>query len=103
MKFEIDPKAPVLAEDIELMNGMDVADIMVGASLICETIQDNDIDRWSLTRAGQFVRETGEDGGRFYVWPKDEAIDYLDGMVVDEVMDAVKAAVADRQVSAPGT
>jgi hypothetical protein len=97
MMIDLDASAPVLDDDCELLNGTDVAGILVGAFEICESIQDNDIERWSLTKAGQFVRECGQDGGRFYVWPENEALDFLDGMVVDEVMNAVRAALAGRR------
>jgi hypothetical protein len=101
MSFRIDTAAPKLPENIERLDGIVVQKIMDGAMEICASIQDNDSDIWHLTRAGQFVRTTGEDADRFFVWPIGEAFDYLDGMVADDKWTEVKSLLEAAGIALP--
>ncbi len=94
MPFSVDPSAPRMEADYELRPRWEVANIMEGAQLICESVEDNDVERWLLTRGGQFVRNTGEDGDRFYVVPPVDAWLHLDGWCEDDVLADVKATGA---------
>ncbi|MGY3581849.1 hypothetical protein ACVIGB_000080 [Bradyrhizobium sp. USDA 4341] len=99
--FRLDLAAPKLAEDIERLNRVDVEGILKGAFPVCESIQDNDMERWHLTRAGQLVRQTGLAGDRYYVWPLDEGLDFLDGFADEEVMVKVKSHLTDGGIEIP--
>lgn len=85
---KFDSSAPRYDATTERSSFEDVAHVMKGATEICETIQDNDSERWSVTKAGQLVRQTGEDLDRYYVFERDDqdAIDMLVGMADDEAL-----------------
>lgn len=99
--FRIDATAPTLPEDIERRNAADVEGILAGAHEICSLNADNDTDAWFLTRGGQFVRRTGEAADRFYIWPINEAFDFLDGIVADDAWDKVKSLLHDAGIALP--
>ena len=94
MPFTVDAAAPRMSEDYELLSRVEVASILEGAQLICESVEDDDVERWLLTRGGQFVRNTGEDANRFYVVPPEEAWDYLNDWCDDDVLAEVRATGA---------
>ena len=85
----LDERAPRMTANFQILDGHDVAHIIDGAALICEIDSDNDLERWSLTRAGQIVRQTLKG---FYVVPENEALDHLDGMASEDVMESLRNA-----------
>jgi hypothetical protein len=89
MRFQIDPHADKLPDDQTRLSFDEVKSILKGAQPICESIQDNDMERWMLTRGGQFLRQTGVDGSRYYIVPSAEAHDFLSGVASEEVIEAV--------------
>jgi hypothetical protein len=89
MQFRIDPQAEKLPEDQERKTYSQVKPILKGAQPVYESIQDNDMERWLLTLGGQFLRQTGIDGGRYFVVPPAEAYDFIRGFASDEVLEAV--------------
>lgn len=101
MDFRIDTAAPRLPDDIERLTAVDVEGILAGAHEICSTEADNDTDTWFLTRAGQFVRRTGEGADRFYVWPIDEAFDFLGDLVEAEAWSRVTALLEEASITLP--
>lgn len=101
MGFRIDESAPRLPDDLERLTRADVEQILTGSFPICESIQDNDMERWHLTRAGQLVRQTGVAGDRYYVWPMDEGFDFLDGFAADEVMAKVRSLLSEAGIAHP--
>ena len=83
--FGADPDAPRLeGVDGQLLTYLQARPLVQDSRFLCETVQDNDIERWRLSLGGQFVRETGASGGRFYVVPPDEARDMLEGMGLED-------------------
>lgn len=70
-----DPEALLDAEEAEFL--------LEDADFICESIQDNDAERWWLTRNGQIVRITGLDKERIRVVDPIDARDMLLGWVED--------------------
>lgn len=101
MDFRIDATAPKLPDNIERLAASDVEGILTGAHEICSSVADNDTDAWFLTRAGQFVRRTGEDADRFYVWPIDEAFDFLGDLVEENVWAKVKSLLEEAGIVLP--
>lgn len=101
MPFRLDPAAPKLAENIKRLNRVDVEGILKGSFPVCESIQDNDMERWHLTRAGQLIRQTGVAGDRYYVWPLDEGLDVLEGLAAEEAMLKVKSHLTDGGIELP--
>ena len=93
MPFRIDPNAAKMPDDYERLTREQVAPLLKGSQFICESIQDNDMERWALSQGGQFVRQTGLEGTRFYVVPPAEAYDTLNGWVEERVMDDLRAAL----------
>lgn len=102
MGLRVDLGAPKLPDDASqrLTQGQ-ISGILAGAHLIHEHISDNDMERWLLTKAGQFVRQTGVDGSRYYVWPHNEAFDFLDGLATDDEMEKVRSALSDAGIDLP--
>jgi len=81
--------------DFAVKSREEVARILEGEQHICERIENDDVERWSLTRGGQFVvRSTGEDGDRFYVVPPADAWGELDGRCDGDVLAEVQATGA---------
>lgn len=83
-------------ETVERMNRGDVIGVLQDARFICGSDEDNDVERWYFTRGGQFLRETGDGGGRFYYKTPAEALEYLTGFAADEVLEELHAAGAFR-------
>lgn len=98
MPFRIDPHAERMPDDNSRKTRVEVMPILKGAQFIYENLQDNDMERWSLTLSGQFLRQTGIDGGRFYVVPPIEAHDFLSGFASEGVMDEVRAALSLHEI-----
>lgn len=92
--FVIDPTAPRLKADYERSSFADVAPILDGLQEIWSTDQDNDAERWSLTAAGQVLRQTGLELDRYYVVPRKEAIDYLTDLLEPHVLEGLRVAGA---------
>lgn len=65
--------------------------LLPGARLVCESVQDNDLERWMLTEGGQFIRETARD---IYLVGPAEALEMLAGFCDDDVMEKLVAANA---------
>lgn len=82
--FEIDADANRAAEDPQRHAHSDLAHVLGDARFICESVEDNDLERWFLTMGGQFIRETGMGGGRYYVIPADEAEQMLTSLGVED-------------------
>lgn len=94
MPFRIDPHAERMPEDNSCKRREEILPIQKGAQFIYENLQDSGMERWSLTRAGQFLRQTGIDGSRYYVVPPVEACDFLSGFVREDIMDDLRAALS---------
>lgn len=92
---------PRLSEDNELLSILEVCEIIQGAKVLCESVEDNDIERWYLTRGLQFVRETGVSGGRFYVVPAHEAGRMLDGFIDDGILQNLRSSGLLEMAPAP--
>jgi hypothetical protein len=89
MPFRIDPHAEKLPDDQTRRTYDEIKPILKGAQPVCENIQDDGMERWLLTRGGQFLRQTGLDGKLYYVVSPAEAYDFLSGIARDDVMEAV--------------
>lgn len=89
MRFRIDPQAEKMPEDQERMTYNQVKPLLKGAQPIYESILDNGMERLLLTLGGQFLRQTGIDGGRYSVVPSIEAYDFIRSFAPDEVLEAV--------------
>lgn len=90
--FEISRSAPrVEVENIRPLEKHEHGVLLQGARLVCESIQDNDMERWMLTEGGQFIRQTAKD---VYVTDAAFAMDYLAGFCDDDVMEQLVAANA---------
>jgi len=103
MSFRIDRTAPRLPEFMERLASWNVKAILDGSIEICSTIENNDSDIWHLTKAGQFVRQTGIDADRFYVWPIGEAFEYLDGMVEERQWARVTTLLQEAGIELPNS
>jgi len=90
--FEISRSAPrVQVEGVRPLEKNERGILLQGARLVCESIQDNDMERWMLTEGGQFIRQTGKD---VYVTDAAFALEFLPGFCDDEVMEQLVAANA---------
>jgi hypothetical protein len=69
-----------------------------GAQFICESLQDNDMERWMLTEGGQFLRQTGK---ALYVTDAEYALDFLAGFCDDRVMEQLVSANAFKDAGFP--
>jgi len=101
--FLIDADAPTLEADYQLLALQDVLEILPGHQEFMLIATDNDAERWSLTAAGQFLRQTGTDLDRYYVVPADEAFYMLEGTLPDETIIALRNAGAFNDITAAPT
>lgn len=101
MGFRVDLSAPTMPDDTQRLTRPQVEGILAGAHLIHEHFSDNDMERWLLTRAGQFIRQTGVDGGRYHVWPHEEAFDCLAGIATDDEMNKVRDVLSEAGIEIP--
>ena len=100
--FTIDRSAPTVeVEEIRLLTEDEQALLLPTSTMICESLEDNDSERWRLTQAGQFIRRTGVDGERVYVTDAVFAHEYLEGFCADDVMRELAIAGAFDQIPAP--
>lgn len=90
--FEISRSATrVEVEEIRPLDSKEQGLLLPGARLICESILDNDMERWMLTEGGQFIRQTGSG---IYVTDSAYAMEFLAGFCDDEVMEKLVAVNA---------
>ena len=94
--FSFDVSLRQIEPTTERMNRGDVIGVLHDARFICGTEEDNDVEKWYLTRGGQFIRETGDGGGRFYYKTPEEALEYLTGFAAEEALEDLRAAGAFR-------
>lgn len=94
--FTFDPSLRQIEETAERMNRGQVIGVLQDARFICGSDEDNDVERWYFTRGGQFIRETGDGGGRFYHKTPAEALEYLEDFAAEEVLDELRRAGAFR-------
>lgn len=102
--FMIDRTAPTVeVEEIRLLTAEEQATLLPTSMPICESIEDNDSERWRLTEGGQFIRRTGVDGERVYVTDAAYAQEYLTGFCAEEIMQELSIAGAFDQIPAAAT
>lgn len=90
--FEISRSAPTVeVEEIRALTDEEAKLLAPNARLVCESIQDNDMERWTFTEGGQFLRQTGRS---LYVTDAAYALEFLAGFCDDEVMEKLVAANA---------
>lgn len=99
--FLIDENLPKLPADYERLSHQDVLAILPGLQEIAWLDQDNDAERWSLTAAGQFLRQTTKELDRYYVVPVDEAKEALSDLVEPSTMEQLEAAGAFKALEVP--
>ena len=75
--------APARMDSTRRLDPIEIRPLLVDATPIHSIETDNDKESWFLTRAGQFVRVTGEDLDRCYVMEADEAHDMIGEDVAD--------------------
>ena len=96
------PRIDIGDEDVRLLEGRDRENLLGGAAEICESVQDNDAERWFLSEGGQFLRVTGLDAERCYVTSPAYALDMLAGFCDDAVMEKLVEANAFQGAVTPG-
>lgn len=102
--FMIDRTAPrVEVDEIRLLTDDEQAMLMPTSMPICESIEDNDSERWRLTEGGQFIRRTGIDGERVYVTDAVYAQEYLTNFCADEIMQELSIAGAFDEIPTAAT
>lgn len=69
----IDPNAPKLPEDYQKLKRRNIRGVLMGATEIWSTEQDNDSEFWYFTPAGQYVRICGIEQEDCYVYDREEA------------------------------
>lgn len=88
---------------IDQSDGDVLSKLLSGTTLICESIEDNDSERWLLTEGGQFLRQTGVGFGKTYIADPAFAKEMLESMVEDKTFAALQAidVFTDNKVSEP--
>lgn len=82
--FETDINAPrIEVDEIRELSNEEAATLLDGARDVCESIQDNDMEKWSYSLGGQFIRQTGK---ATYVTDAAYAFEFLDGFCDEKVM-----------------
>lgn len=76
--------APTLPATQERLGRLDVAPILEGATEVFDLESDNDRERWFFTRASQFVRISGLDQERCFVYDADTAFEILSDQIDDQ-------------------
>lgn len=85
--ISLDPKAlrlPVTGKRLDLI---EITPLLDGAVQVCASVQDNDAETWLFTRGGQFIRITGIDQDRYYLYGQGRAFE----MIGDQLDDSTKA------------
>lgn len=58
--------------------------LLADARLLAASVDDNDQEIWFITKAGEFVRATGDGSATFYVVGREDAIVHLEDFAEDE-------------------